>query len=216
MKAFVITMKDLPESMRVAKRCVDSAPELEIAYSKAITPKDNPEKIARKKGISVHHFMEKYSRYENCLSAFLSHHELWEGCVWSGEPYLILEHDAVVKGKINPMALPLGVRACVNLGAPSYGRFVIPPLMGLNKLVSKQYFPGAHAYYVTPEGAKELIQTAKLDAAPTDVYLHNTRFDFLQEFYPWPVVAKDSFTTIQNEVGCAAKHNYKKGSYEIL
>jgi len=30
----------------------------------------------------------------------------------------------------------------------------------------------------------------------------------LQEYWPWPVEAHDSFTTIQNENGCLAKHNY--------
>jgi hypothetical protein len=46
-----------------------------------------------------------------------------------------------------------------------------------------------------------------LRQGPTDVFLNLNSFAFLQEFYPWPVEARDSFTTIQSEIGCRAKHN---------
>jgi hypothetical protein len=36
-------------------------------------------------------------------------------------------------------------------------------------------------------------------------------FPWLEEYYPWPVVVDDSFSTIQNQQGCLAKHNYAKG-----
>ena len=45
-------------------------------------------------------------------------------------------------------------------------------------------------------------------ARPTDVFLNIESFPWLEEYYPWPVKADDSFTTIQNEFGCYAKHNY--------
>ena len=57
---------------------------------------------------------------------------------------------------------------------------------------------------------------AKENSAPTDVFLATTFFPWLEEYYPWPVIAKDDFTTIQNEGGCFAKHNYNKGSYDII
>ena len=80
--------------------------------------------------------------------------------------------------------------------------------MGVNELFSKGYFPGAHAYIVKPRGAKEFIKQAKVFARPTDVYLNKSTFPWLQEYFPWPVEARDSFTTIQNVNGCYAKHNY--------
>ena len=63
---------------------------------------------------------------------------------------------------------------------------------------------------VSNAGAKLLIDQAKIDAGPTDTFLHLDRFNFLQEYYPWPVEARDNFTTIQNESGCIAKHNYNE------
>ena len=66
-----------------------------------------------------------------------------------------------------------------------------------------------------PDAAKIIIEVAKQQAGPTDVFLHSKRFPFLEEYYPWPVEAIDSFTTIQNVAGCKAKHNYKRG-YRII
>ena len=60
-----------------------------------------------------------------------------------------------------------------------------------------------------------MIQHAQVrGAAPTDVYLNLDNFSFLEELYPWTHEAQDYFTTIQNELGCQAKHNYREG-YEI-
>jgi hypothetical protein len=60
-----------------------------------------------------------------------------------------------------------------------------------------------------------LVQQARFEARPTDVFLNLNSFAFLQEFYPWPVEARDSFTTIQSEAGCRAKHNFDQ-NYEII
>ena len=88
-------------------------------------------------------------------------------------------------------------------------------LYNFGPLIHKRYFGGAHAYMVAPEGAKLLIEKAKTDAGPTDVFLNIHNFPWLQEYYPWIAEAKDSFTTIQKEKGCLAKHNYNE-NYEIL
>jgi len=61
---------------------------------------------------------------------------------------------------------------------------------------------------VKPDGAKLLIEQAKKAARPTDVFLNTQAFPWLQEYYPWPAEARDSFTTIQNKNGCYAKHSY--------
>ena len=75
--------------------------------------------------------------------------------------------------------------------------------------------PGAHAYAIRPEAARLLCEQAVFDAAPTDVYLNRKLFPWIQELYPWPVECRDTFTTIQNETGCLAKHNYGQ-DYEII
>ena len=50
-------------------------------------------------------------------------------------------------------------------------------------MTSKKYFPGAHAYGVKPEGAKQLVYEATSSGKPTDVYLHTDTFSWLQEYY---------------------------------
>jgi len=218
MKNYVITIFDNPRSVEMAERCIRSAAEFRMTIEKfkAITPKDDPEIIAASEGIPTAKFHEKYSRYENCLSAFLSHYSLWKKSIEMNESVRIFEHDAVLKYKI-PQILnkETDTALCINLGKPSYGRFNVPSKRRIGPLVSKKYFPGAHGYQVSPKAAKLLVEKAKKAAGPTDVFLNVVNFPWLKEFYPWPVVAKDTFTTIQNDMGCKAKHNYGE-KYEII
>lgn len=207
MKSYVITIKHNEKSVQAAQRCIDSMPEFNVQMFDAITPKDDPVKIANEYGFPIEGFVEKYSRYENCLAAFLSHSTLWRMCVEDDEEYQIFEHDAVCTGTLPRY---ISHRGCISIGAPSYGKFTTPSMLGVNRLTSKRYFPGAHAYRVRPKGARKLLEAAHTHAKPTDVFLNVTLFPWLEEYYPWPVEAKDSFTTIQNTNGCKAKHNFNQ------
>ena len=162
-------------------------------------------------GINPNGFEEVYSRTDNCKAAFLSHYLLWKRALISTEDILIFEHDAVIRSEIPSVPF----NGCISYGKPSYGKFNTPSFLGAGPLTSKPYFPGAHAYKVSPAGASQLIEKAKTEAGPTDVFLRLDRFNWLQEYYPWPVEARDTFTTIQNERGCLAKHNYGV-AYEII
>lgn len=215
MKIKVITILDNPQSVAVADRCIESGKKFGITIEKfkAITPTDKPLDMLRFLGIIETGFHEKYSYLDKVVSAFLSHRALWEECLRSQEPYIIFEHDAVIVNEI-----PLGLcrtENFINLGKPSYGKFKIPPFLGVGNLVSKNYMPGAHAYSIRPHAAESLLMRAMWEAGPTDVFLHIQRFPWLKEYYPWPVEAHDTFTTIQREAGCLAKHNYKPG-YKLL
>ena len=215
MKAYVISIMENERSLQVAKRCIESGKkfDLEIKHFAAITPqRNNPHAIAKKKGIPFAKFKEVYSRFDNCLSAFLSHHTLWEKCAASEEEYIIFEHDAVI---VNEIPKYISYDRVISLGKPSYGKWLTPLHLGVSPLVSKKYFPGAHAYRLKPAGAQALIDRAKTHAAPTDVFCCLANFPWLQEYYPWPVEARDSFTTIQKEAGCLAKHSYGE-TYEII
>ena len=214
MRAFVITIEDNERSVQAANRCIRSAP-FPVERFKAVTPKDNPKRMFKEYGLPVEAFEkdQRYSRKEPCMSAFLSHYQLWKRCISSNEEILILEHDAMFTGNWPPS---LGnYHGLISVGKPSYGRYGEPIMIGVNPLCSKKHLPGAHAYVVNPRGAKEIVEKAKTEAAPTDVYLHLDRFVWLEEYYPWPVEAKDSFTTIQHEGGCTAKHNYGE-AYDII
>lgn len=205
MKSFVITIKDNPKSVKSAERCITSARKvgLPVRMWEATTPKDDPEEKYLREGLSTDGMREDYSRFHNCAAAFFSHYSLWKKCVQLNENFIIFEHDAVVKDVIPNM----NFKYVINIGKPSYGKYNTPPTLGVNPLTSKRYMPGAHAYAITPAGARLLIEQAQRKARPTDVFMHMDTMPWLQEYYPWPVVADDSFTTIQRELGTTAKHN---------
>jgi len=208
MKAYVITIKGHEGSEEYAQRCIDSGRTWgwDIQSFDAITPKQDLYDICERTGVDPTGFIEKYSRTPNCIAAFLSHYTLWKSCIEHNEPIAIFEHDAIIQN--GPPSPPTFVG---NIGAPSYGKFNTPSTFGWGKLVSKPYFPGAHAYIVTPIGAHMLCEKARTESRPTDVYLNIVRFEWLQEYYPWIAIADDSFSTIQNVTGTLAKHNYEKG-----
>jgi len=217
MKSYVITIMNLPESVKAAERCIASMPEFDVQKFPAITPNDNPMKLAEEKGINLDWFMAldgaKFSRMHRCVAAFLSHHTLWEMCARDNEEYQIFEHDAV---RVGNLPQHIDHRGTITIGAPSYGKFHTPMNLGVQRLMHKEYFGGAHAYRMKPKAARSIIEHAKEYAAATDVFLARQFFPWLQEYYPWPVVAKDSFSTIQKEGGCVAKHGYNRGTYKLL
>ena len=208
MKHFVITIFGNEKSEEAAKRCIKSGQAvggLEIEKWKATTPRDDLDKLIADEKIIMTDFDEVWSRSDNARAAFLSHYFLWKECVHRNMEFTIFEHDAVCVDKIPSILL---YRGCVSFGKPSYGKFTTPNLLGVQQLKSKPYFPGAHAYRIKPKTAQMLIDHCRLvGAKPTDVFLDVRTFPFLEEKYPWPVEAHDTFTTIQNENGCRAKHN---------
>lgn len=212
MKAFVIAIDGHEKSQAAADRCILSGKRngIEVEKWSAYTPDHDPITLAGHMGIDTRRFDEIYSRQDNCIAAFLSHHSLWKECVELNEPIAIFEHDAV----IHDMLPIVNVEGVINIGQPSYGKYKQPSHLGIGPLTTKEYFPGAHAYIVTPRAAIGLIGSAKANARPTDVFLHNNLFTFLYEHYPFIARADDSFTTIQVERGCVAKHNYN-ANYEV-
>ena len=207
MKAFVIAIEDHAKSQQVADRCIKSASRLDIKVKKwkATTPHDMPIDKLLTENVNIAGLHETYSRIANCAAAFHSHFSIWKNVVETQEMHMIFEHDAVV---INDIPKTIQFDKVLSIGAPSYGKFNTPSVLGVGPLVSKGYFPGAHGYLIKPEGAKLLIKQAQEIARPTDVFLNKNTFPWLQEYYPWPVEARDSFTTIQNVNGCYAKHTY--------
>ena len=212
-RAYVITVQNIPASVNVAKRCIDSAKKfgLKVEHHSGFTPKDNPKEYLTQRGIPLDGFKEKYSRLDRCIAAFCSHFSLWEYARNDNKEIIIFEHDAVM---INELPL-MNFEHVITFGKPSYGKYNIPYNIGVNPLTHKRYFGGAHAYSLKPEGAKILIEGAKKNAGPTDVFLHLDNFPTLQEYYPWVAEVKENFSCIQKEAGCLAKHEYDE-TYWLL
>lgn len=213
-KYYVITIDSNPHSLEAARRCIDSAKKLgiKVEHFWANTPENTDlDSFFLDENLPDQHFKEVYSRWNPVRAAFSSHYSLWKKC-WTEKlhDFVILEHDAVFIDKPKRTSGDI-----VNLGQPSYGNYNNGAVLGEQPLFSKRYLPGAHAYKITPNGAKQLIERARFDAGPTDVFIHIERFSNITELFPWPIEAKDWFTTIQNENGCRAKHNYNE-KYEIV
>lgn len=208
MKNFVITIRENNKSVEAAQKCIQSAAkfDLEVDYYDAFVPSESKEFIKEQKINDLAFNNNKFSREDNARAAFCSHFSLWQFSMECNEEITIFEHDAVVVDPIPEMSY----NGCISIGKPSYGKWITPSSLGTNPLTSKKYFPGAHAYRLNPKGAKELVERARLEAAPTDVFLNIHSFPFLQEYYPWPVEVRESFTTIQKTQGCLAKHMYNK------
>lgn len=213
MKSYVITITSLEKSVEVANRCIESGKKFGIGIEQfsAITPKDKVYDVALKEQLNITAFDERYSRKENAIACFLSHYTLWKKCVELNENIFILEHDAVIIDKID---MNINFKGVLSLGKPSYGKFSKPQI-GISRLTSKDYLPGAHAYMIKPSAATELINRSKVAARPTDVFIDRRTFPWIEEMYPWPVEVRDTFTTVQKTSGCVAKHSYKEG-FEIL
>jgi GR25 family glycosyltransferase involved in LPS biosynthesis len=209
MKAYVITITSLSESIEIANRCINSGKQfgIDIEIFPAITPKDYIFDLVKRYNININGFDERFSRKENAIACFLSHYSLWKLCADTNENLFILEHDAVI---VNTIDMNMNFKGVLSLGKPSYGKFNIPR-NGIGPLVSKDYLPGAHAYMIKPKAATDLINRSKLKAIPTDVFIDRRNFPWIEEFYPWPVEVHDSFSTVQKLTGCIAKHNYKEG-----
>lgn len=211
MKAFIITIMDNAKSVEMAERCKKSCLRfgLDPVLWPAVTPRHpNFKDLQETLGIIPENFDTGWSRTDNAIACFLSMAGLWTHAVEIDEPILILEHDAVMVGRL-PWNFTFGW-VCT-LGKPSYGKFETPTTIGTGPLVQKPYFGGAHAYAVSPEGARRLLENVSTKSRPTDVYLNLENFPFLEEYYPWIFKVNDSFSTIQKEAGCRAKHNYNRG-----
>ena len=218
MKAYVIRIKDNERSCEAADRCIASAKKVrqDVEIFDAITPKDDPLSLFKKYSLPLKHFehdAEQWSRYLPVLACFLSHYEIWRVIAAINQETLILEHDAIFENFLPSCLL---YDRIITLGKPSYGKFNTPTSLGTQSLMHKPYFGGAHAYVVSPEGANDLLIKASIDASPTDVFLSTRNFPTIQEYYPWPISCQDSFTTVQKQSGCLAKHNYKEDSYDII
>ena len=208
MRGFVVTLKDNPDSVEVAERCIVSGLEHGFGIEMwPATPADEARAVLEDVQLEVASWDQQYSNPEAVLGNFCSQFGLWDLISTMTEPVLICEHDAVLTGELDDVSF----RYVLQVGRPSYGNYNQARKPGVYRLFSKDggYFPGAHAYIVTPEGGKELVEGArKFGAQPVDMFLSLRHFPWLEELYPWIARVEETFSTIQKKRGCRAKHQY--------
>jgi len=224
LKGYVVTLVKVPESLEVAMRCIASGEKYGVLVElvPAVDKTKSLKELKREKLIPVD-YDKSFSNVGAVFGNFVTQYRIWHRILESDAPGIVLEHDAVFVDTIPDLE---GKGDIISLGKPSYGSFKTQSKPGVYPLYSKPgYVPGAHGYYVTPDGAEKLINKAKISGAgPCDLFLGTYISDppnqplNVKEIYPWPIEAHDTFSTIQNEKGCQAKHSYRqnKNKFKIL
>jgi hypothetical protein len=212
--SYVITLMDMVESVAVAKRCIASAQRFGITAEMwpgvwrnvAMAEMD-------REGLKLGKHDETWSKTSSVVGNFIAQYRVWKHIARYGLPALIMEHDAVVVADVPEPPAGMDI---VSYGKPSFGKLRVAHTVGFQPLFSNgDKIPGAHGYYLTPAGADTLIRAAAtVGVLPVDKFISPLRFK-ISEFWPWPIEAHDTFTTIQKPKGCLSKHNYGEG-YRII
>jgi len=216
-KAKVITLLDMPASVDAAARCIETGAKygIFVEMHEAYTP-NSCQRYFDQEELTATAFDDDWSRKANAMACFSSHHSLWREIVDQGESMLILEHDAIFVSMLPILPEMVQLFGIINLARPSFGKYKEPRSAYAGKLISrKTYVGGAHGYIVTPAGARCLLENAKQHAKPADKMLDPKAGLKIGEIYPWCIEAHDSFSTVQKEKGCKAKHKFS-ADYRLL
>jgi hypothetical protein len=187
MKAYIVTLLNLPESVEIAKRAYESANcfGLEATLRPGVWRDEAMQELTAE-GLVKGTFDETWSNTPAAMGNFVAQLRIWRE-IAHGEGGIIMEHDSVVVAPIPDLT---GKGEIINLGKPSFGKLRNPRYPGFYPLFSTgDKIPGAHGYYLTPGGAQLLIHMAKRKGAiPVDKFISPQRF-VIAEYFPWPIVA---------------------------
>jgi hypothetical protein len=215
MRAFIIALPNIPESVASGVRCAMSAQKFGLEpRARDGVWRDVARERMKDEGLRVAEFDQRYSNPDAVIGNFMAQYAVWQEIAHMDEPAIVMEHDAVVVAPLPE--IPASVQF-VTLGRPSFGRVPAPREDGIYPLFSRStHLAGAHGYYLTPAFAEQLVSVAQRKGVmPVDIFISPQRFAGIMEAYPWPIEAHDSFTTIQKRRGCVAKHNFCD-DYRIL
>ena len=198
LRKFLITLVDMPQSVESAQRCIESANRYGEGQHLEIMPAvDKFHSVAffRKHGL-----VWDATRYWATdplagMGCFASHYKLWSHCVETGDPIVVLEHDAEF---VRPIP-ELRFRDVVVL-APKEGRHqkwsVSSSPVPEVSYREGGHLHGTHAYAITPEGAQKLIAQAKRQfLLPVDWFMHKRHIDIIA-CEPFPLQATPRFSSV--------------------
>jgi GR25 family glycosyltransferase involved in LPS biosynthesis len=209
MRAHIITLTELPESVEAAERAMAScrAGGLEAEIFPACARAEAQQR-AESEGLewtfADAHLTGDRLAHMGCT---LSHRALWQHALTAPEPIIVLEHDAVLTGQL-PIPFP-EFWAVLNLGKPSW---MPPPPWKYDGVIPLRTptFRGTHAYAVNRRGAAMLLAgQERVGLWPVDEFMRGEFFPgSIQELVPAPFEAADAFSTI------SLKTEHKGPSYK--
>ena len=162
MKAYVLYI-DSDKSTRYMNDCVASAsvaPDIEMIPVKGYNGVDVLKLDSVESINIIPYYLEKLNggsrETNNAVCCTLGHIKIWRMIAESGEPGIVLEHDAIIKG---PIALSL-VDDNYDLVWLGYriqndSDYIFPDKK--QTLIPTDRFEGTHAYALTPKGAQLLL-----------------------------------------------------------
>lgn len=194
MKCFIIRMKGNLISEDLAIDLANSLESQNINYDffDAIYG-DAVEKEFSKKELSLYYKQNNNRKSQGVKGCFLSHYSLWENCIKNNENFLIFEHDALLIRPLQDFGNDFDVlnldyasrveedynhHLSLDKGDKILSWPVAPQKKGFISQIAKSSIKGLHAYIITPNGAKKLIQKAKdIGTVPADVHVNSMYID---------------------------------------
>ena len=177
-KAFIIRLKENKHSNYIAEACVDQAKKfnIDVEYFDAINGNDVEEHYKKTRVPRPSKALKKGKL--GVLGCFFSHYYLWRKCMEDKQqiPYLILEHDGyiikpITENLLNGFDDVLKLDRC-DPYSNNYNntieleknkivtveKYINPTPKAVHKIGTGNYFKGAYAYILKPQGAKKLIR----------------------------------------------------------
>lgn len=214
MKAFIIHLPKSKKSLEAAKLTqskIDSVFDVELfqgtdkyeAWNKYINSDFTLKDVTR--------FGSGYVDSE--LGAFFSHYSLWNKCLILNQNILILEHDADLINHLDMNIINSWDGDILNLGLPNWGSRVwkgkgikVREVCGNFHNIhdhrkdcqcNTPWLFGAHAYIISPTGAKKLVAGANKEGVlPADTFIRQELVE-ISDYLPHSFKQRDDFTFIQ-------------------
>ena len=230
-KSYIITIADNEISEKASARCnkshIDVGNEFKTESYNAIVPTEvdrlfkfynikwsfpwekEEQNLAYGLTLKPYSTVDRYKR----MACFLSHYSLWNKCIEVGNPFIILEHDALWIKKLNPEFIVNSTYNIVGLNNPigatrradifdsqvQFGKTDILPVPSVDEFNIPQGLAGNSAYLIKPEGASDLIHKVReLGAWPNDAIMCK------QLIYKMGVTKK-YYTKVQGTISTTSK-----------
>src|SRR6056300_1424566 len=161
-KALIIRRLQVDASMKYAQECANSCENFDIPYEFIDAIEFMKADEAYK---TVGTFINNYRDWEMTHDAHCcchaSHIKCWQHIADCGEACLVLEHDALVKGKIENVGIP--DMSLVTFGLRVKNPDEYHPTTPFDKLIRIKNAIGGHAYAMTPNTAKFILDDIRTD-----------------------------------------------------
>jgi glycosyl transferase, family 25 len=150
-KTFVITIKNLETSETQFLDCLASATEFNWKIEKFIATKGTDVSTSTWANEKITPLLYKPTMTNpGVWGCFFSHYRLWKTCVEIQEPIIVLEHDALIKNFWKPLEINESlIKLHTRFKTFRYDEH------------SGNWSKSAHAYCITPDHSKKLIEFSK-------------------------------------------------------